>query len=61
MDKTKKLSKNKIVDPDKAGMSYKNISKNLGGRMKTTGVIIQKPKKYKHRRSLSMIQRISIL
>lgn len=61
MDKTKKLSKNKIVDPDKAGMSYKNISKNLGGRMKTTGVIIQKPKKYIHRRSLSMIQRISPL
>lgn len=40
MDKTKKLSKNKIVDPNKAGMSYKNISKNLGGRMTTTGVII---------------------
>lgn len=39
MDKTKKLSKNKIVDPDKAGMNYKNISKNLGEKMTTTGVI----------------------
>lgn len=58
MDKTKKLSKNKIVDPDKAGMSYKNISKNLGEKMTTTGAIIQKPKKSKYRRSLSMIQRI---
>ncbi len=48
MAKTKELSKDvrdKIVDLHKAGMSYKTITKQLGEKVITTGVIIHKWKK----------------
>ncbi len=48
MAKTKELSKDvrdKIVDPHKAGMGYKTITKQLGEKMTTVGVIIRKWKK----------------
>ena len=50
MGKTKELSKDvrdKIVDLHKAGMGYKTISKKLGEKETTVGVIIRKWKKYK--------------
>ncbi|KAL0148559.1 hypothetical protein M9458_056106, partial [Cirrhinus mrigala] len=43
--KTKELSENirdKIVDLHKAGMGYKTITKQLGGKVTTAGVIIRK-------------------
>src|SRR4029434_5034893 len=45
MGKTKELSKDirdKIVDLHKAGMGYKTISKQLGGKQTTVGAIIRK-------------------
>ncbi len=50
MGKIKELSKDirdKIVDLHKAGMGYKTISKKLGEKETTVGVIIWKWKKYK--------------
>ena len=50
MGKTKELSKDirdKIVDLHKAGMGYKKISKQLGKKLTTVGVIIRKWKKHK--------------
>ncbi len=50
MAKTKELSKDvrdKIVDLHKAGMSYKTITKQLGEKVTTVGVIILKWKKHK--------------
>ncbi len=50
MTKTKELSKDvrdKIVDLHKAGMGYKTITKQLGEKMTTVGVIICKWKKHK--------------
>ncbi len=50
MGKTKELSKDisdKIVDLHKAGMGYKFISKQLGEKETTVGVIIRKWKKHK--------------
>ena len=50
MGKTKELSKGirgKIVDLHKAGMGYKKISKQLGEKLTTVGVIIRKLKKHK--------------
>ncbi len=50
MAKTKKLSKDvrdKIVDLHKAGMDYKTITKQLGQKVTTVGVIIHKWKKHK--------------
>ena len=52
MGKTKELSKDirdKIVDLHKAGMGYNNISKQLGEKLITVGVIIRKWKKHSHR------------
>ena len=49
MGKTKELSKDtrdKIVDLHKAGMGYKEISKQLGEKL-TVGAIIRKWKKHK--------------
>ncbi len=45
MDKTKELSKDvrdKIVDLHKSGMGYKSITKQLGEKVTTVGVIIPK-------------------
>ncbi len=50
MAKTKKLSKDvrdKIVDLHKAGMDYKTVTKQLGQKVTTVGVIIHKWKKHK--------------
>ncbi len=50
MANTKELSKDardKIVDPHKAGMGYKTISKQLGEKVTTVGAIIRKWKKHK--------------
>ncbi len=50
MAKTKELSKDirdKIVDLHKAGMGYKTITKQLGEKVTTVGVIIRKWKKHK--------------
>ena len=50
MGKTKELSKDirdNIVDLHKAGMGYKKISKQLGEKLTTVGVIIRKWKKHK--------------
>ena len=50
MAKTKELSKDvrdKIVDLHKAGMDYKNITKQLGEKVTTVGAIIRKLKKHK--------------
>ena len=50
MGKTKEPSKDirdKIVDLHKAGMGYKKISKQLGGKLTTVGAIIRKWKKHK--------------
>ncbi len=50
MAKTKELSKDvrdKIVDLHKAGIGYKTISRKLGEKVTTVGVIICKWKKHK--------------
>ncbi len=50
MAKIKELSKNvrdKIVDLHKAGMGFKTIAKQLGGKVTTVRVIIHKWKKHK--------------
>ena len=50
MGKTKELSKDirdKIVDLHKAGMGYKEISKQLGEKLTTVGAIIRNWKKHK--------------
>ncbi len=50
MTKTKELSKDirdKIVDIHKAGMGYKTITKQLGEKVTTVGVIIRKWKQHK--------------
>ncbi|CAJ0946860.1 unnamed protein product [Ranitomeya imitator] len=50
MGKTKELYKDvrdKIIDPHKAGMGCKTISKTLGEKETTVGAIVRKWKKYK--------------
>ncbi len=50
MGKTKELSKDtrdKIVDPHKAGMGYRTIGKQFGEKATTVGAIIRKWKKFK--------------
>ena len=50
MPKTRELSKDirdKIVDLHKAGMGYRTIAKQLGGKATTVGAIIRKWKKFK--------------
>ena len=57
MAKTKELSKDvrdKIVDLHKAGMGYKTIAKQLGEKVTTIGVIIDKWKKHKRTVSLGL-------
>ena len=54
MGKTKELSKgirDKIVDLHKAGMGYKQMSKQLGEKLSTVGAIIRKWKKHRLPRS----------
>ncbi len=48
MAKTKEMSKDvrdQIVDPHKDGMGYKTISKQIGEKVTTVGVIIRKWKR----------------
>src|SRR4029434_3966038 len=56
MGKTKELSKDvrdKIVDLHKAGMGYKTIGKQLGGKQTTVGAIIRKWKQHQTTVNLS--------
>ena len=54
MGKTKGI-RDKIVDLHKAGMGYKNISKQLGEKLTTVGAIIRKWKKHKVTANLPLV------